>query len=108
MARDGASTVSPLEMAVWEANARALGVSVDALMENAGRAVAEEVAKRLPTAQTPVAIVAGTGNNGGDGSCAAFYLAQWGHAVELWLLGAPSEIRSAAARRCFDRVRASI
>lgn len=97
-------TVSPLEMAVWEANALALGVSVDTLMENAGRAVAEEVAKRLENPSTPVGIVAGTGNNGGDGSCAAFYLSQWGHPVELWLLGAPTEIRSASARRCFDRI----
>ena len=41
MPGDAAPPASPMEMAVMEANAVAMGVSVDSLMENAGRALAE-------------------------------------------------------------------
>jgi ADP-dependent NAD(P)H-hydrate dehydratase / NAD(P)H-hydrate epimerase len=96
--------LSSEEMEVVEANAGALGVSVDALMERAGRAVAEEVVRHLPGPGSRVAIVAGTGNNGGDGSGAAHYLLEWGHKPELWLVRPPPQIYSHAARRCFERV----
>lgn len=87
-----------------EENAVALGVTIDTLMENAGRAVAEESARHLPPPPARVAIVAGTGNNGGDGTCAAFYLQQWGYSPEIWFVRPPSEIRSRAARRCYERI----
>jgi hydroxyethylthiazole kinase-like uncharacterized protein yjeF len=96
--------VSSEEMAVAEANARSLGISTDALMENAGRAVAEEVVRALPEPVSRVAVVAGPGNNGGDGSCAVHYLLEWGYRPEVWLLRPASEIRTAPARRCFDRI----
>jgi ADP-dependent NAD(P)H-hydrate dehydratase / NAD(P)H-hydrate epimerase len=96
--------LSSEEMAVVEQNAVALGVTIDTLMENAGRAVAEEAARHLPSPPARVAVVASTGNNGGDGTCAAFYLQQWGYSPEVWLVRPPSEIRSRAARRCFERV----
>jgi ADP-dependent NAD(P)H-hydrate dehydratase / NAD(P)H-hydrate epimerase len=92
------------EMAVVEQNAVALGVTLDALMENAGRVVAEEATHHLPPPPARVAVVAGTGNNGGDGTAAAFYLHQWGFSPEVWLVRPPSEIRSRAARRCFERI----
>jgi ADP-dependent NAD(P)H-hydrate dehydratase / NAD(P)H-hydrate epimerase len=97
--------ISALESAVLESNAISLGVSVESLMENAGRAVAEEAGHVLPKAPARVAILTGMGNNGGDGSTAAFYLQQWGHLPELWLLGSPEGIRTPAARHAFDRVR---
>ncbi len=96
--------LSSEEMAVVEQNAVALGVSLDALMENAGRAVAEEATRHLPSAPARVGVVASAGNNGGDGTCAAFYLQQWGYSPEIWMVRPPSEIRSRAARRCFERV----
>jgi hydroxyethylthiazole kinase-like uncharacterized protein yjeF len=95
---------SARDMAVMEANALALGVSIDSLMENAGRAVAEEAMRRLPSPPARVALVAGTGNNGGDGFGAAFYLAQWGFQPDVWCVRPPAEIRSAPARRRFERV----
>ena len=96
--------LTSLEMAVVEANAVALGSTVDFLMENAGRAVAEEATGHLPSPPARVAVVAGNGNNGGDATCAAFYLQQWGYSPEIWLVRPPSEISSRAARRCFERV----
>ena len=102
-----AATPRPLtagEALAVELNAVALGVSLDALMENAGRAVAEEATRHLPPAPARLAVVASTGNNGGDGTCAAHYLHQWGYAPEVWLLRPPLEIRSRSARRCFERI----
>ncbi len=96
--------LSSAEAIAVELNAVALGVSLDALMENAGRVVAEEATHHLPPPPARVAIVASTGNNGGDGTCAAHYLHQWGYSPELWLLRPPLEIRSRPARRCFERV----
>jgi len=87
-----------------EANAVALGTTIDFLMENAGRAVAEEATRHLPSPPARVAIVAGHGNKGGDATCAAYYLQQWGYAPEIWLVRPASEIASRAARRCFERV----
>jgi hydroxyethylthiazole kinase-like uncharacterized protein yjeF len=107
MAAAGAAQAarSAREMAVLETNAVALGVTIDALMENAGRAVAEEAARRLSPPPAGVALVCGLGNNGGDGFSAAHYLGQWGYRPRIWVLRSPLEIRSHAARRCFDRVR---
>ncbi len=96
--------LSSEEMAVVEQNAVALGVTIDALMENAGRAVAEEATRHLPPPPARVAVVASTGNNGGDGTGAAFYLHQWGYSPEVWLVRPPAEIHSRAARRCYDRI----
>ncbi len=92
------------EMAVLEANAVAAGATLAGLMENAGRAVAEEALRLLPGKGAPVAILAGAGNNGGDGTCAAHYLEQGGARPEVWLPRPGREVRSAAARRCLDRI----
>jgi ADP-dependent NAD(P)H-hydrate dehydratase / NAD(P)H-hydrate epimerase len=99
-----ARPLTSLEMAVVEANAVALGSTIDFLMENAGRAVAEEATRHLPSPPARIAAVAGSGNNGGDATCAAFYLQQWGYAPEIWMVRPPSEIGTRAARRCFERV----
>ncbi len=99
-----APPLSSLEMAVVEANAVALGATVDFLMENAGRAVAEEATAHLPSPPARVALVAGNGNNGGDATCAAYYLQQWGYSPEIWLVRPPAEITTRAARRCFERI----
>ncbi len=96
--------MSATEMAVAEANAVALGVPIDQLMETAGKAVAEEAQKLLGPPSGKVIVVAGPGNNGGDGTAAAHYLKQWGYDIEVRLLFPPSEIRSAPARRCYERI----
>jgi len=63
-----------------------IGISVSVLMENAGRAVAEEVRKILGTVdQQRILILTGPGNNGGDGLVAARHLHDWGAKVSLYL-----------------------
>ena len=60
-----------------EMRAAEQGHDVDALMERAGRAVAEEALRRFPRART-FGLVAGGGANGGDGRIAARVLAGGG------------------------------
>jgi NAD(P)H-hydrate epimerase len=64
-------------------------------MENAGRAVAEEALKMLPTHDTRgAAILCGKGNNGGDGFVAARHLYNHGVGVEVYLLCKAGEVAS--------------
>ncbi len=63
-----------------------LGTPASTLMENAGKAVAEE-ARSVPGAldKQHVLCLIGAGNNGGDGLVAARYLHEWGARVSVYL-----------------------
>lgn len=66
------------------------------LMEHAGRGVADAVIRRHPPGAR-VVVVAGPGNNGGDGFVAARLLAGRGYTVRLGLLGDPAKLSGDAA-----------
>jgi hydroxyethylthiazole kinase-like uncharacterized protein yjeF len=84
------------EMAQADRLAIAGGIAGIALMENAGRAVADAVAAHYPSGSR-VAVVAGPGNNGGDGFVAARLLAARGYRVALMLLGDVARLKGDAA-----------
>ncbi len=74
----------------------ALGVPSLTLMENAGRAVADEAAKMVvPGAR--IAVLCGPGNNGGDGFVAARLLAERGHDVRVACLVPVASLKGDAA-----------
>jgi ADP-dependent NAD(P)H-hydrate dehydratase / NAD(P)H-hydrate epimerase len=80
------------------------GTAGRALMENAGKAVAQAVAGRQ-SAGGRVVVLAGPGNNGGDGFVAARLLAEWGYPVTVLLVGALDKLKgdAATAAKAWDR-----
>jgi hydroxyethylthiazole kinase-like uncharacterized protein yjeF len=84
------------EMAEADRRTIAGGVGGIELMENAGRAVADIVAARHPPGLR-VVVVAGPGNNGGDGFVAARILAERGYRVRALLVGDANRLKGDAA-----------
>ena len=72
------------------------GTSGVVLMENAGRAVADEAARMVP-ADGRIAVLCGPGNNGGDGLVAARLLQERGYRMRLALLGDRDRLQGDAA-----------
>ena len=89
--------LTPAEMAEADRLAIEGGITGIALMENAGRAVADAVTRRYPNGAPQVCVVAGPGNNGGDGFVAARILEGRGFPVRLLLLGERGRLKGDAA-----------
>ncbi len=90
------------EVRVLDRNAEALGVTVASLMANAGTALADFVGERVEPG-APVTILAGPGNNGGDGLVAARLLSARGiHVRVLTPTADAAGFKSALARAAFD------
>jgi|tagenome__1003787_1003787.scaffolds.fasta_scaffold20886648_2 ADP-dependent NAD(P)H-hydrate dehydratase / NAD(P)H-hydrate epimerase len=87
--------LTPAEMAECDHLTIAGGTPGISLMERAGRAVADAVA-RHPLGNR-VVVVVGPGNNGGDGFIAARVLAERGYPVRVLLLGYIEALRRDAA-----------
>ena len=75
---------------------RETGMPAAVLMGLAGRAVADRAVALVPCCGR-VAVFAGTGNNGGDGYVAAYFLANAGVSVDLFAVG-PDNKTSETAR----------
>ena len=85
-----------IEMAQADRLAISGGIAGNELMENAGAAVAEAVAARRGPGSR-VAVVAGPGNNGGDGFVAARLLAARGYRLDVMLVGEAGHLKGDAA-----------
>jgi len=93
--------ITSMEMYVADRNAEWLGVPRLVLMENAGAAVARTAVSEFPAAAR-ILVVAGTGDNGGDGMVAARHLHGAGREVRAIVLGEP---REELARMNFEALR---
>jgi hydroxyethylthiazole kinase-like uncharacterized protein yjeF len=88
--------LSNVEMGQADRLAIGGGIPGIALMENAGKAVADAVAA-YSSPGSCVVVVAGPGNNGGDGFVAARLLAVRGYNVKVLLVGEASALKGDAA-----------
>ncbi len=89
--------LTPDEMAALERRAFAAGVEPFALMQRAGRAVAD-TALAMTSPEQRVLVVCGPGNNGGDGYVCAQALSEAGRAVACLALRDPAGLTGDAAR----------
>jgi len=90
--------ITSRESRILDRNSEYLGISTLQLMENAGKAVSDEIAGRFAP-NSKILVYAGTGRNGGDGMVAARHLASRGYHLTLVLVGMASEIRDEATSR---------
>jgi hydroxyethylthiazole kinase-like uncharacterized protein yjeF len=76
------------QMRQVEQDCAGIGLAPHKLMENAGKAFAEEIRRILGNLKKQhILMLIGPGNNGGDGLVAARYLHDWGAKVSLCLFG---------------------
>jgi ADP-dependent NAD(P)H-hydrate dehydratase / NAD(P)H-hydrate epimerase len=95
--------LTPSEAAELDRASEDRGISVNDLMEAAGRRVAEAVRTLAGgTYGRRVVVLCGKGNNGGDGLVAARVLDSWGVGVRVLLIPSPDEL-GGPARRAFER-----
>lgn len=88
--RLGSSTVKVVtteQMRRAEQHCARAGTGTDELMENAGRAVADAVISEFKGREPRVLVLAGPGNNGGDGLVAGRYLHDRGLSVRILVVG---------------------
>jgi len=82
---DRLKLVSVAQMQRIEENADAAGHSYAAMMEQAGAAVAKAIQHEFALNAPPTLVLAGPGNNGGDGLVCARYLHQAGARTRVYL-----------------------
>lgn len=90
------------DMAAIDENAATLGIPGLMLMENAGAGTARITEENHKVNEKKIVIIAGTGNNGGDGCVAARHLLNLGATVCVILLGQPDDIRTNEAKTNWD------
>jgi NAD(P)H-hydrate epimerase len=93
--------LTPSQMKLADLETIASGIPGIELMRRAGRAVADN-AEKLASPGARVVVVAGPGQNGGDGFIAAALLSDRGYQVRLGLLGAPARLTGDAAEAARD------
>lgn len=78
------------------------------LMERAGKAVAEETVKLAGEFPKQILILAGKGNNGGDGLAAARYLHQKKYSVQALLFSEGNKLKAESALNFVENARRGI
>ena len=97
MRKPAPSTLLTIEqMTLADRMAVEAGIPFLELMENAGRAVADEATRMAPLGGR-ILVMCGPGNNGGDGFVAARLLRERGYRVEVWLHGDRDRLKGSAA-----------
>jgi ADP-dependent NAD(P)H-hydrate dehydratase / NAD(P)H-hydrate epimerase len=82
------------------------GIALADLMDRAGASVAREIERR--SADGPLAVVCGGGNNGGDGWVAARGLAETGRQVTVFTTVAPADLQGIAGEAAQAAVAAGV
>lgn len=85
-----------------ENRANESGLTFAEMMENAGRATAQAIHRRLGARDRRIVVLVGPGNNGGDGLVAAYHLSQMGAQVTCYIWK-----RQVAGDANFQRVEAN-
>ncbi len=101
------SAISGEAMTGIDHKAQARGIAGEWLMEHAGTAVAaaaRALAIHNDRMDRPVLVLAGSGNNGGDGFVAARHLAGWGMTVIVVLVAPDDHPRTTDAARNWRRL----
>lgn len=89
--------LTPADAVAWDVRAEAQGISVDTLMDAAGRAAAAVLVARFPVAlQAGTLVLAGRGHNGGDGWVLARALHAGG--LPVWVAALPGDRAPLTAR----------
>ena len=91
--------ITPAQMAQIDLLAQNFGAATETLMQNAGYAIAAAIRLRFPPCR--VLVLAGPGNNGGDGYVSARALKNWGWPVAVAAIAPPrpgSDAAVAASR----------
>ncbi len=98
--------LTPAQAVELDRAAQARGIPAEALMERAGRGVAQSAVDLVGgTYGRRAVVVCGKGNNGGDGLVAARHLARWGMGVAVVMIEVPEDLREPAATN-LERLRA--
>lgn len=92
-----------LEMRVLDRNLEYHGVSIEELMERAGKGIADVLLERMGARGKRVVLFCGTGNNAGDAFVAARYLRDESE-VTVVLAKPPEDISRGPAKKNFQRL----
>ncbi len=84
------------------------GVPSYELMERAGRAVADKAAELIGLGRKKILVLAGKGNNGGDGLVAARHLRERGYSVDVLLFSEGKKLKVDPARNFAANAKLSI